>query len=345
MLRSRALCFIELSRTARPFAFMLACLFFTIARGTRAAEPALHVVIIGRATSPLLQRLREESDALGFIVDSKTTLASTLEAELDTPRVVAAIRELGPPDEALELVIADPELRERLRETLPIQAAADPTAREVVATRAIELLRAVRLHVAQAASPARERAPAPAPATPVEARAAETPSPQTAIALAPLLSYAADFGLGLSADVYVSHVPKRVGVSVGLLVPLTAQRLEHAAGDITATSTAIHGALIVRTSAAPALGLELGVGVEASRVHFEGHAAEPLINVGSTSYTVGPRVEASGVARLAPHLRLLLPIALSYALPQTVIRFAGEPIQDWGPALFHAGLGVEWTVQ
>jgi len=317
---------------------MVACLFFVIARSASAAEQALYVVIVGRATSPLLQRLREESEALGFTVDSKTIGARTLELELDAPGVVAAIRELEPPDEALELVIADPELRERLRETLPIRASTDPTAREVVATRAIELLRAVRLHVEQAASPP------PRPSPPAAARHAETVNAKTAIALAPLLSYAPDFKLGVTADVYVSYVPRHIGVSGGLLVPIVAQRLEHADGEITAAATAIHGAFIVRTSARPALSAELGIGFEASRVHFEGHAPAPLINAGSTTYTFGPRFECSGALRLASHVRLLLPIALSYALPETVIRFAGEPIRDWGQPLLRAGLGVEWVV-
>ena len=316
---------------------MVACLFFVVAPSASAAEQVLYVVILGRATSPLLQRLREESEALGFTVNSKTTGARTLELELDAPGVVAAIRELEPPDEALELVIADPELRERLRETLPIRASTDPTAREVVATRAIELLRAVRLHVEQAASPS----PAPAPAP---ARHAETVNAKTAIGLAPLLSYAPDFKLGMTADVYVSYVPRHIGVSGGLLVPIVAQRLEHADGEITAAATAIHGALIVRTSARPALSAELGVGFEVSRVHFEGHAPAPLINAGSNIYTFGPRFECSGALRLTSHVRLLLPIALSYALPETVIRFAGEPIRDWGQPLLRAGLGVEWVV-
>ncbi|HYP98188.1 MAG TPA: hypothetical protein VER96_05910 [Polyangiaceae bacterium] len=341
MPRSRALCFIDLSRTARPFTLLVACLFFVVARAASAAEQALYVVIVGRATSPLLQRLREESEALGFTVNSKTTGARTLELELDVPGVVAAIRELEPPDDALELVIADPELRERLRETLPIRASTDPTAREVVATRAIELLRAVRLHVERAAPPP----PRPAPAPPVAARHAETVNAKTAIGLAPLLSYAPDFNLGMTADVYVSYVPRHIGVSGGLLVPIVAQRLEHADGEITAAATAIHGAVIARTSARPALSAELGLGFEASRVHFEGHAPAPLINVGSNLYTFGPRFEFSGALRLASHVRLVLPIALSYALPETVIRFAGEPIQDWGEPLLRAGLGVEWVVQ
>ena len=338
MPRSRALCFIEVSRTARPFAFLVACWFFVVARAASAAEQVLYVVVVGRATSPLLQRLREESEALGFTVNSKTTGARTLELELDAPGVVAAIRELEPPDEALELVIADPELRERLRETLPIRASTDPTAREVVATRAIELLRAVRLHVEQAASPP------PAPAPPVAARHAETVKAKTAIALAPLLSYAPGFKLGMTADVYVTYVPQHIGVRGGLLVPIVAQRLERPDGEITAAATAIHGAFIVRTSARPALSAELGIGFEASRVHFEGHAPAPLINAGSNIYTFGPRFECSGALRLTSHVRLLLPIALSYALPETVIRFAGEPIRDWGQPLLRAGLGVEWVV-
>jgi hypothetical protein len=340
MPRSRALCFVDLPAGARHFAVVVACWFFALARNALGTEQRLHVVIVGRAASPLLQRLREESEALGFSVDAKARTTGALEAELDAPGVVAAISELEPPDEALELVIADPELRERLHETLPIHTSTDPTSREVVATRAIELLRAVRLHVEQASAPP----PHPAPAPRAEAPVPQAVNPTTAIALTPLFSYAPDFKLGVSADLSFSYVPRQLGVSGGLLVPLSAQRLEHAGSDITATATAIHGALIVRTSRRAALRLELGIGVEASRVHFEGHAAPPLINAGSSIYTFGPRFEASGALRLTSHFRLLLPIALSYALPHTVIRFAGEPIRDWGPPLFRAGLGVEWAV-
>jgi hypothetical protein len=341
MPRSRALCFVDLPGAARHFAFMVACLFFAVARCTRAAEQALHVVIVGKATSPLLRRLREESEALGFVVDSKASAAGPLEVELDAPRVVAAIRELEPPDEALEVVIADPELRERLRENLPIRVSDDPTSREVVATRAMELLRAVRLHVEQAASPP----PRPALTAPVDAPRTETVSATTALALAPMVSYAPDFELGVSAALRVSYVPRHLGVSGGLVVPITAQRLDHESGDITTTATAIHGAVVARTSARNPLALELGIGFEAGRVHFEGHAASPLINVGSTVYTFGPRFEACAALSLSSRLRLLLPVTLSYALPRTVIRFAGEPIRDFGPSLLRAGLGVEWALQ
>ena len=322
-------------------AFVVACLCLAVARGTHAAEPGLHVVIVGKASSPLLQRLREESEALGFVVDMKPKAIASLEAELDGSGVIAAIRELDPPEEALELVIADPELRVRLRETLPIKASADPTSREVVATRAIELLRAVRLHVEQAASPAAPPAPTPAVTAPI----AQTFGTTTAISLTPLLSYAPDFNLGLSAQLSVSYLPRHFGVSGGLTLPITAQRLEYVDGDITATAFALHGAAILRTSSRAPWGLQLGLGFEASRLHFEGHAAPPLVNAGSSSYTIGPRFEASAALRLASRLRLLLPLALSYALPRTVIRFAGEPIRDYGPALFRAGLGIEWVVQ
>lgn len=340
MPRWRAPSFSDLpSAVWQSFLFLLVCAFFTATRQSHAAESALHVVIVGRPTSPLLQRLREESEVLGFVVDAKARASGSLEAELDTPGVVAAIRELDPPNEALEVVIADPQLRERLRETLPIGESTDLTAKEVVATRAIELLRAVRLHVEQATPQTR----APAPVPPVEAPVAPTGSPVTTIALAPLLSYAPHFEFASSADLSLSYVPRQVGFRAGLLVPLMAQRLEHAGGDITATATAIHATLVARTSARLAWGLELGVGIEASRVHFEGHAQPPLVNVGSNSYTIGPRFEVSGALRLASRLRLLLPLSLSYAFPRTVIRFAGEPINDWGLPLFRAGLGLEWV--
>jgi hypothetical protein len=343
MPRLRAHSFISLRGAASHWSrFVIACLLFAVARSARASELALHVVIVGQPTSPLLRRLREESEALGFVVDAKTSTSAALDSELDAPGVVAAIRQREPPDEALELVIADPELSERIRETLPIHGLSDPTSREVVATRAIELLRAVRLHIEQAAPPVRPPEPVAsvnAPAATVETVA----SPATAIALTPLLTYAPGFNLALSADLSVSYVPRQIGVRAGLLLPLTAQRLEHAGGDITATASAIHASVIVRTNQRVA-GAELGLGLEASRVHFEGHAAPPLVNTDSNVYTLGPRLEASGTLRLASRLRLLLPLALSYALPRTVVRFAGEPLRDWGPLIFRAGLGVELEV-
>jgi len=321
---------------------IVVCLFFALARPSQAAELMLHVVIVGEPSSPLLQRLREESEALGFIVDTKTKTSGPLDAELDISGVVAAIRELDSPNEAIELVIADPQLHERIRETLPIRTSTDPTSREVVATRAIELLRAVRLHVEQATP--QVRPPEPAPPAKASDPPPVTPAPAIAIALAPLATYAPGFNLGLSADLSLSYVPAHLGFRGGLLVPLAAQRLEHGGGDITATASAIHAAFVTRTSAAAPLALELGVGLEASRAHFEGHAPPPLVNTDSNVYTFGPRLEASGALRVASHVRLLMPLALSYALPPTVVRFAGEPLRDWGPLLFRAGLGVELEV-
>src|ERR1700742_1378659 len=109
MLRSRALWFARhCSVTRRDLA--LAATLCSSAPTAYAMEPHDRVVIVGSATSPLVRRLREESEALGFAVTVKLEETDLLADELAGPGVVAAIRLVEQPTESLELVIDDPKL-------------------------------------------------------------------------------------------------------------------------------------------------------------------------------------------------------------------------------------------
>jgi len=302
-----------------------------------AAESGGRVVIVGSSTSPLVRRLREETEALGFSVDVKPEGTGPLANELDTPNSVAAMRVLDQPSQSLELVIADPKLNQVFHDELPIRTETDPTAAELVATRALELLRAIRLGVPHKAEPVVVAAQPPKPMP-----AVEPARPSAGLSLAPLLTFAPGFGPGASADLSMTYVPARIGINVGLVVPITSQRLSHDGGDLSASAGAIHAALVVRSGARAPFGFGLGLGLEAARVRFEGMAPAPLVNAEETALTVGPRLELMAALRVAPNLRLILPFAASYVLPHTVIRFAGEPLRDWGPVLLRLGLGMEW---
>ena len=156
------------------------------------------------------------------------------------------------------------------------------------------------------------------------------------------MNFAPGFGLGASAEVSMAYVPAHLGFNVGVVLPITSQRLSNEGGDLSAKAGAIHAAFVVRSSARAPHGVGLGLGWEAARVHFEGMAQAPLVNAEATALTYGPRLELSAALKVAPNLRLILPFAASYVFPHTVIRFAGEPLRDWGPVLMRLGLGMEW---
>lgn len=278
---------------------------------------------------------------MGFVVDAKAEGLEPLAAELDAPDVVAAMRVIEQPSEALELVIADPERHQRVHEELPIRTATDAAVRGFVATRAIELLRALRLQVPHE-NPVQIAAPVPArPPPPLRALMPERPRPTTAILLAPLLSYVPRLGLGASVELQASYSARQLGFDAGIVVPLSAQRLEHVGGDVSAAAAAVYGAFVVQNQLRPELALRFGLGFEVNRVRFEGHAPPPYVNVGATALTYGPRLELTAAVRVAPHLRLLAPFAISYVRPRTVIRFAGETLDEWGPVLLRVGMGAE----
>ena len=293
------------------------------------------MVIVGSAKNPLVRRLREESEALGFSVDLKPEDSGPLAEELDRPSTIAAMRLREEPSESLELVIVDPKSQQVFHEELPIRVGTDPTADEVVATRAIELLRAIRLGA--------PRNPEPVIAVPAqpERPANEPAEAAIAVSLAPLVSFAPGLRLGTSAELNATYAPQHLGLDVGIVAPVTSQRLNHQGGEVTASAAAIHGGVVGRTSSRARLGLQFALDVEASRVRFEGMAPAPLANPGATVFTVGPRLEVVAALHVVRHLRLIVPVSASYVLPHTVIRFAGQPLQDWGPLLLRFGIGLE----
>lgn len=343
MPRWRALSYTKHRDAARRCLVLVAALCGLLLHSAAAAESSGRVVIVGSATSPLVRRLREETEALGFSVDIKPEAPGPLADELETPDSVAAMRvleqpsqSLEQPSQSLELVIVDPKLHQVFHDELPIRTETDPTAAELVATRALELLRAIRLGVPRKPEPVVIEQP------PKETPVVQPSRATAGLSLAPLVNFAPGFELGASAEVSMMYVPQHVGVNVGVVVPVTSQRLRHDGGDLSASTAAIHAALVIRSNARAPFGLGVGLGLEAARVHFEGMASAPLVNAESTVLTCSPRLELIAALRLAPSLRLISPLSASYVLPHTVIRFAGEPLRDWGPVLLRFGLGMEW---
>jgi len=335
MLRWLTLCLAKQQRVACR-GLVLVATVCGLLHSAGAAQSIGRVVIVGSPESPLVRRLREEAEALGFSVDVKPEDTGPLADELETPHSVAAMRVLDQPSQSLELVIADPKQNQVFHDELPIRDTTDPTAAELVATRAIELLRAIRLGVPLHVEPVViTQPPKPAPAV-------ETTKATTGLSLSPLVSFAPGFEPGAAADLSLTYVPEHIGIGIGVVVPITSRRLRHDGGDLSARAAAIHAVLAVRSSARSRFGFGAGLGLEAARVHFEGMAPAPLVNTGSTVLTWGPRLELSASLRVAPNLRLILPFAASYVLPRTVIRFAGEPLRDWGPVLVQLGVGMEW---
>ena len=134
------------------------------------------VMVVAPSALPLAQRLRQEIESLGLLVKwlaADHPQRPTREQEAAPPRAVAAnrIAPLGGTD--VDKSIFDRATGKTVSWKLVAASATDPAAGELIATRAVELLRASLLQMAARPEPAAsppepERAPAPLPEPPRE---------------------------------------------------------------------------------------------------------------------------------------------------------------------------------
>jgi hypothetical protein len=308
------------------------------------------VVLLDPEGSPLARRLQQELEALGFRVEVRSARSAALAHELRAPHVIAAIEVRPARSGQVELVAVAPQSSDPIRRSLPIAARQDPAAAELVATRTVELLRALRLELEAAGK--REGAPAAA------ARAAVEPEPEVARDSGAVVESSSAVLLGGAA--LSSAPPFRPGASgwfamgwratprwssvFEIAVPLVAANLERAEGEVEASMTSYRVGAWLESSRAALAGAGVGAGLGLEYLAFRGYAAEPYTSDDARQWTWGPWLRAGGALRLSSRLRAVTSVTAVLSLPPTTVRLAGRDVARFGRPSVHAAVGLEWAL-
>jgi hypothetical protein len=320
--------------------FLAGALF--LARTTAAADPVVVAVLVSPSTrATLAARVQAELASLGFAtkeiaVDEGADTAS-LEAAAKTSGAAAAIRVVRS-DKRAEVWVVDRVTGKTLLRT--VTCGPDENATNVLAVRAVELLRASLLEV-EANHPSRgdvavtatvrrvvaETHPAAPPRAP--------PRPEAPPPFAAGVGFAADVLPSLSpafeAQVALAWMPSRLGVEIFGTIPLSSSQVCNDAGCAFVTAAMFGGGLRwVPTSRSARVQPSLGAGFAGVVAHAEGRAAAPYSSATSdAAAAVAYAVVGFGVL-LGSHVRIGLDVRAGAALPPVPIRFAGTQVAQWG---------------
>jgi hypothetical protein len=307
----------------------------------------LTVILLDPEGSPLARRLQQELEALGFTVQRRSASSPALAEELRPPRVVAAIEVLPARSGQIDLVAVSPRGSDLIRQSLPIEAQEDPASAELVATRTIELLRALRLELEaarQRAKPVAERRAS----APIRVEPAAPPEGDTrgaVLAGGPSLSAAPPFGIGVSGWVGLAwRAAPHASVMGEISLPLAAGSLERTEGEVGVLTNAYRVGASLETSREARLAAAVSAGAQLEFSWFRGFAREPYVGEDSRQWTFGPWVRAGGAVRLSTRMRAVVTGTAGLSLPTTTVRLAGREVARFGSPSLNAGIGLEWAL-
>lgn len=305
------------------------------------------VVIIDADDGPITRRLRQEIEALGFSVQLRTRRPSeTASEELSARRAVAVIEIKAARPGSVELSVVDPKTTKIVRRALPIEAAQDPTAAELVATRTVELLRAARLSVRANIEPAREPEEEPRRPAPSLPSARELRADPLFVGAGMGLVFSSGWTLGWSAALNAGWLPGgRFGLVAELSLPLTpcVWNGTEGEGSIDAYANAYRLGAVLQLVGEQTFGLRLSAGAEFSQLWFHGRAEAPYVNTEARLSTWGPWVRVVSGLRATRSLRVVTALGGTWTLPRSAINFAGREVSRWGRPTVTGLMGVEWT--
>ena len=310
------------------------------------------VVIVDSEDSAMTRRLRQELEALGFLVQSRSDMPAAVDRELGPTRAVAVIEIKAARPGSVSLSMVDPQTAQVVRQALPIEAAQDPNAAELVATRTVELLRAARLDVHagsdavtkpnQNAEPVVERSPSIPPVTRPEERAPA--SAQLLVGAGMGLSFAPEWTWGSDVTVGAAWLaPSALGLVAELALPVTPARFEGSDGDIDAFCSRYRLGVLYQAFRERPFGLRIATGAELEQLSFRGRAEAPYVNVESHLLAWAPWLRVAGNWRATRSLRVVTAVTSDFTLPRTVVNFGGREVSHWGRPGFSATVGAEWS--
>ncbi|HEX2870029.1 MAG TPA: hypothetical protein VHP33_02210 [Polyangiaceae bacterium] len=337
------------SRSTWRRLFITPCLlagWLSVAAPTSAqTSPRTVVLLVDSHAGPVSRRLVQEIESLGLtvkLVTAGSTSAATLPEEAAAARAVAAIYVAGTAASDIDMTILNGQTGKTVSFKLSAAVTPEPSAAELIPTRAVELLRASLLPLA-----ARAEIPRGVPANGKAAEPHEAAPPQSrgrlAVMLGPALLHSVHVRPGAQLQSSITWMPlQRFGLEAAVLAPLVAARLTSPQGSVELWGTLFRlgGVVELGPRTSPVL-LRCKLGIEHERLRLQGKPNAPYRGAIDSVATFAPFVSVAPRFRLAAGLHAVTELALALASPTTVIRVAGHEVTNWGRPLATVAVGLE----
>ncbi|MBI2896020.1 MAG: hypothetical protein HYY06_20850 [Deltaproteobacteria bacterium] len=316
--------------------------------GASADRRPLVTIAVDGPGDPVAARLRAELEALGFEVEvleapSLVPSRPLLEAAARDRGAIAAVR-IVPSQAGVEVWVFDRVTGKTvLREVVTDPDPARPDF-ELIALRAVELLRASLMEV-EAPHPSRgEVRPGPVVRAIAERREAPTRQPSMRLALGPGIALSPG-GVGPALDVLfeVRFEPAgSIGATVTALVPtLPANVTDEDKGSASVLVALLGADVSWRSRSAWRLEPTAGAGAAMALLHMRGSAAGGYVGATDDTLSLVPYVRGGARLTLWRGLGLVAQTLVGVAIPRPSIRFAGTEVAQWGGPLVVGSLALE----
>jgi hypothetical protein len=269
-----------------------------------------------------------------------------LEAAARREGAIAAVR-VVPSRGGVEVWIVDRVTGKTvLREVLPAGGAQQQ--QEMVALRAVELLRASLLEVRDRSHPARGDVAAPAALSallPPAAPPSNTPAEPVAlrVSVGPGLAMSPG-GVGTSGHLFLglSYLPGgRLSFEALSLLPAVPSTVTAPEGTATVSKGLAGGGFSLALPLGAGLEASGGGGLVAAWLRMDGAATAPYASRSDSVYTLLPYVRAGLSLALGQRTRLASGALLGVATPRPVVSFAGRDVASWGRPALGTWLAIE----
>jgi hypothetical protein len=310
------------------------------------------VMLVVPSVQSLARRLRQEIEALGLVVKwipPEGVHLPSLEDEARAAGAVASIRIAPTGSGDVDMTIFDGVTGKTTSWKVIAATTSDPAAAEIIATRAIELLRASLLEMAARPTSIVEPPPAeiqPLPRAERDLSRAQEAGAGLSLSAGPSLLYSPNWQLGVHTLTSLTWMPiYRAGLSASVLVPISPARLTSQEGTVDLFATLYRlGAVVELAPSTSQLSVRLTAAAGFGRLHLNGNAISSYVGASDDRYVASPSVGVTARLILAPNLSLFADVTGSTAFPKTIIRLAGRAVTGWGqPALASAiGLEISW---
>jgi len=342
----------SMRRAVLSWLSVMVCLVVQVSAAQGDVGAKTVVMLVVPSVQPLARRLRQEIEALGLVVKwiaPEAVHLPSLEDEALAAGAVASIRIAPSGSGDVDMTIFDGVTGKTTSWKVVAATPSDPAAAEIIATRAIELLRASLLDMGGRRASVATALPTPeAPPRRAANEASEVPERSADLSLlaGPSLLYSPNWQPGVHALTALTWMPiHRIGLSASVLVPISPARLTSQEGsvDLFATIYRLGGVLELMRPASP-VSLRLQASAALGRLHLSGNAISPYVGAVDDRYVASPSLGFTARFFLAPNLSLFADVVGSAAFPKTVVRLAGRSVTSWGqPALAGAmGLELSW---
>lgn len=317
-----------------------------VALPVQAVDPARpKVLVLAADGDPTAARIRAELTLIGFAVVAVTGDSSGELSRLARAHgALAAARVVEQPPEVLLWIDSAQPGQQGLPSTLTVsdelQGAAEP---EMLALRAVELLRGRLVPVVERDPPATSRTPSTS--TPHdEVRPTPPRDRRASIGLAPAIA-ASPGGVPVVPMIGLAGRYRaiwRLGVEAHAFIPTIAATLYESEGNVDLRSLALGGgATLLITPPDDAFLVMTGVGLDAVGVFYAGEPIPPYAADSGSRWSAAPYANLGIGYRVLPWLALRADAQVSLLLPRQIVRIAGRETASYGWPLVLGALSVE----